>query len=88
MPATEAEIKSSVKAEKTADDLLTVIPIGEEWRIEKIKQIAKTELNIGKNRTRELLTELADAGKVVPVLRPRSGTNPEKRYRKTDCDSH
>jgi hypothetical protein len=87
VPATEAEIKSSIKAEKTADDLLKVIPIGEELRIEKILQIAKTDLSIGQNRTRALLRDLVDCDKVVTVLHQRSGTNPEKRYKKTDCDS-
>jgi hypothetical protein len=76
VPASEAEIKASAKTEKTADDLLQVLPIGQDLRIEQIQKLAKAKLRIGQKATVVLIKELVDCKSVLQISIPRSGTCP------------
>jgi hypothetical protein len=83
VPSTEAEIKATIKTEKTADDLFELLPIAEELTKEQIQGLAKAKLGIGQKRAFELVKELMASGEIDCRDHPRAGTKPEKKYVRT-----
>jgi hypothetical protein len=83
VPSSEAEIKASIKTEKTSDDLLGILPISEELTKEQIQRLAKEKLGMGQKATISLLKEIEASGEVTCRDHHRSGTRPEKKYART-----
>jgi hypothetical protein len=81
--ATEEERTAAVKtkANMKPEDFLEIIPLVDPIGKEAIRQVAKDRFNgMGRQKADGFLKVLVELDKVLEVLVPRKGTNPERKY--------
>jgi AAA domain len=80
IPATEAEIKASVKSKLKAEDILEFVSPVEPRSKHQIHQLANEKAVVGRDKLSGFLQDLLDLGKISVTTAPRANARPEVKY--------